>query len=138
MSKNRSLERLPFTNFSENIFFLFWLRKRLRSRGILRPLFRKLASKIWMSLSNESLVWTLIPFVSLIHAWLWFLIVKKGYFKNLSSVNELNFYRAQRELERASKELNYYSVLYFLENTGSDYMVWYKGCPKLRSMKKIW
>ena len=56
----------------------------------------------------------------------------------LRSDNRSNFVGAQKELEKAYKEMDHQKIEFFLQNIGADYINWRRNLPASSHMGGVW
>ena len=66
------------------------------------------------------------------------LIGRSGNIRTVRSDNGSNFVGAGKELLRAFEEMDYNKIKSFLQNNGSDWIVWHRNLPVTNDMGDIW
>ena len=62
----------------------------------------------------------------------------RGNIKVLHSDNGSSFVGAQKELANVFKEMDHQKIQYFLQNIGSDYIIWHRNPPASGHMGGVW
>ena len=66
------------------------------------------------------------------------MIAKRGNIRVLRSDNGSNFVEAQKELGNAFKEMGHQKIQYFLQNIGTNYIIWDRNPPASSHMGGVW
>ena len=128
LPNDRTLDGPPFTNCGVDMFGPFWIkegRKELKRYG---ALFTCLASRAvhiecTCSMDTDSFIQALRRFIA-----------RRGNIRILRCDNGSNFVGAQRELAKAFQEMDHQKIQHFLENLGSDYIIWHRNPPAASHM----
>ena len=65
-------------------------------------------------------------------------VAQRGNIRVLRSDNGSNFVGAQKELEKAYKEMDHQKIEFFLQNIGADYINWHRNPPASSHMGGVW
>ena len=65
-------------------------------------------------------------------------VAQRGNIRVLRSDNGSNFVGAQKELEKAYKEMDHQKIEFFLQNIGADYINWHRNPPASSHMRGVW
>ena len=65
-------------------------------------------------------------------------IARRGNIRILHCINGSNFVGTQRELAKAFQEMDHQKIQHFLENLGSDYIIWHRNPPAASHMGGVW
>ena len=128
----RTIDEPPFTNRGVNMFGPFLIqegRKGLKRYGALFTCLSSRAVHIecTCSLETDSFIQALCRFVA-----------RRGNIRVLRSDNGSNFVGAQKELEKAYKEMDHQKIEFFLQNIGVDYINWHRNPSALSHMGDVW
>ena len=121
---DRTIDEPPFTNCSVDMFGPFLIkerRKELKRYGILFTYLSGRAVHIECACSLET-----DSFIQALHC---FVAQRRGNIRVLCSDNGSNVVEAQKELEKAYKEMDYQKTEFFLQNIGADYINWHRTLP---------
>ena len=129
---NKTTDEPPFTNCGVDMFGPFLIkegRKDLKRYGALFTCLSSRAVHIecTCSLETDSFIQALCRFVA-----------RRGNIRVLRSDNGSNFVGAQKELEKAYKEMDHQKIEFFLQNIGVDYINWHRNPSALSHMGDVW
>ena len=65
-------------------------------------------------------------------------LARRGNIRVLRSDNGSNFVGAQKELEKAYKEMDHQKIEFFLQNIGADYINWHRNLAASNLMGGVW
>ena len=129
-----SIVEPSFTNSGVNMFGPFLIkegRKELKRYGILFTYLSGRAVHIECACSLET-----DSFIQALHC---FVAQRRGNIRVSCSNNGSNFVGAQKELEKAYKEMDYQKTEFFLQNIGADYINWHRTpLPASSHMGGVW
>ena len=120
---DRTIDEPPFTNCGVDMFGPFLIKEGRKELKRYRTLFTYLSGRAVhiecaCSLETDSFIQALHCFVA-----------RRGNIRVLCSDNGSNFVGAQKELEKAYKEMDYQKIEFFLQNIGADYINWHRNPP---------
>ena len=129
---DKTIDRPPFTNCGVDMFGPFLIkegRKELKRYG---ALFTCLASRTvhieWTcSMETDSFIQALRRFIE-----------RRGNIRILHCDNRSNFVGTQREIAKTFQEMDHQKIQHFLENIGSDYIIWHRNLPEVSHMGGVW
>ena len=127
-----TLDGPPFTNFGVDMFGPFLIKEGRKELKRYRTLFTCLASRAvhiecTCSMDTDSFIQALRQFIA-----------KRGNIRILRCDNGSNFVGTQRELAKAFQEMDHQKIQHFLENLGSDYIIWHRNPPAASHMEGVW
>ena len=127
-----SEDELTFTNCGVDMFGTFLIkegRKELKRYGTLFTCLSSRAVHIecTCSLETDSFIQALCRFVA-----------RRENIRVLCSDNGSNFVGAQKELEKAYKEMDHKKIEFFFQNIGADYINWHRNPPASSHMRGVW
>ena len=129
---DRTLDGPPFTNCGVDMFGPFLIKEGRKELKRYRTLFTCLASRAvhiecTCSMDTDSFIQALRQFIA-----------RRGNIRILRCDNGSNFVGTQRELAKAFQEMDHQKIQHFLENLGSDYIIWHGNPPTASHMGGVW
>ena len=129
---DRTLDGPPFTNSGVDMFGPFLIKEGRKELKRYRALFTCLASRAvhiecTCSMDTDSFIQALRRFIA-----------KRGKIRILCCDNGSTFVGTQRKLVKAFQEMDHQNIRHFLENLGSDYIIWHRNPPKASHMGGVW
>ena len=129
---DRTIDELPFTNCGADMFGPFLIKEGRKELKRYRTLFTYLSGRAVhiecaCSLETDSFIQALHCFVA-----------RRGNIRVLCSDNGSNFVGAQKELEKAYKEMDCQKIEFFLQNIGADYINWHRNPHASSHMGGVW
>ena len=123
LPKDRVSESPPFTYCGVDIFGLFLVKERWRGLKRYGALFTCLASRavhveVVPTMDTDSFMIALRR-----------MIARRGNIQMIRSNNGSNFFGTENELKRAFQEMDHVKIKHFLQDKGTDWLVWIKNTP---------
>ena len=131
LSSDRTIDEPPFANCGVDMFGPFLIKEGKKELKRYGPLSTCLSSRAVhiecnCSLETGSFIQALRRFVT-----------RRGNIRVLRSDNGSNFVGAQKELEKAYKEMDHQKIEFFLQNIGADYINWHRNPSALSHMGDV-
>ena len=135
LPKDRVSESPPFTYCGVDIFGPFLVKERQSELKRYGALFTCLASRAvhievvaTMDTDNHG------SFIMALRR----MIARRGNTRMIRSDNGSNFFGTENELKKAFQEMDHVKIKHFLQDKGTDWLVWIKNTPAASNIGGVW